>query len=325
MIYDVLRWVAGVALHWFYRDIRVVGRERIPACGPLLIAANHQNALVDSLIIGWLLRRPVTMTAKATLTNNPVTAAIFRLLGVIPLRRMHDESSIRGANAPDPERNQVAFGEIFKVLENHGAVLVFPEGKSHNARTLQPLKTGLARLALQARTERQMTGLNILPIGLVFEDKGTPGTVLGARIGEAIEVDSWRGDDHRALTDEIAARLQRISDETAMPPESRAVGKHYPFAREVLVGLAEWWGLVTHRLPVRLARNIAVSLGGDADQPAMLTILFGIALVILTYVVHVAIVSILLHSFLAALLYLASLLCGAYWAAFRQHESSFRS
>jgi 1-acyl-sn-glycerol-3-phosphate acyltransferase len=320
MIYRILRWVAGVALHWFYRDIRIVGRERIPSRGPLLIAANHQNALVDSLVIGWLVPRPVTMTAKATLANNPIIAAIFRLLGVVPLRRMHDESAPAGASAPRQDRNQCAFREILNVLENSGTVLFFPEGKSHNGHSLEPLKTGLARLALQARTERGITGLNILPIGLLFEDKGTPGTVLGAYIGKPITMDCWTGEDHRALTDEIARRLRGISDQTAMPAEPTTNEKRYPFAREFLVGLAAWWGLATHRLPVRIARNIAVYRGRDADQPAMLTILFGIALVIVTYAVHVAIVGVLLHSFLAAVLYLASLVCGAYWAAFRQHE-----
>src|ERR1700736_768639 len=65
MIYSVLRWINGVALHWFYRDIRITARERIPLGGPLLIAANHQNALVDSLIVAWVVPRRIAMTAKA--------------------------------------------------------------------------------------------------------------------------------------------------------------------------------------------------------------------------------------------------------------------
>ncbi|MFL5609336.1 MAG: 1-acyl-sn-glycerol-3-phosphate acyltransferase, partial [Gemmatimonadaceae bacterium] len=65
MIYGLLRWITGIALHWFYSDIRVVGRERIPAEGPLFVAVNHQNALVDSLIVGWIVPRRLAMTAKA--------------------------------------------------------------------------------------------------------------------------------------------------------------------------------------------------------------------------------------------------------------------
>src|SRR6185437_12944499 len=91
MIYRFLHWIAGIALYWFYREIRVVGDEKIPARGPLLIAVNHQNALVDSLIAGWVIPRRITMTAKATLTVNPFIAALFRTLGVVPLRRASDE------------------------------------------------------------------------------------------------------------------------------------------------------------------------------------------------------------------------------------------
>jgi 1-acyl-sn-glycerol-3-phosphate acyltransferase len=34
MIYAALKWITGIALHWFYGDIRIVGKERIPADGP---------------------------------------------------------------------------------------------------------------------------------------------------------------------------------------------------------------------------------------------------------------------------------------------------
>ena len=90
-MYGILRWIAGIALHWFYGEIRVVGAERIPRNTPLLIAVNHPNALVDSLIIGWLMPRRVVMTAKATLMANPLIALLFRVVGVVPLRRAVDE------------------------------------------------------------------------------------------------------------------------------------------------------------------------------------------------------------------------------------------
>src|SRR6267154_3699110 len=92
MTYNALRWIDGVALHWFYRDIRIAGRERIPTGVPLLIAANHQNALVDSLIVAWVMPRRIAMTAKATLTENPLIALLFRIVGVVPLRRVSDEA-----------------------------------------------------------------------------------------------------------------------------------------------------------------------------------------------------------------------------------------
>ena len=53
MLYTVLRAMSGLALRWFYRDVAASGLEHVPREGPLLIAVNHQNALVDALIAGF--------------------------------------------------------------------------------------------------------------------------------------------------------------------------------------------------------------------------------------------------------------------------------
>jgi 1-acyl-sn-glycerol-3-phosphate acyltransferase len=324
MIYNILRWINGVALHWFYRDIRIAGRERIPTGVPLLIAANHQNALVDSLIVAWVMPRRIAMTAKATLTENPLIALLFRIVGVVPLRRVSDEARKANGASSDRSRNAEAFREILNLLEHRRAVLIFPEGKSHNEVGLEPLKTGLARLALRARDERSIKGVTILPLGLIFEDKGVPGTAIGARVGEPIEMDSWPTTDHVGLTEEIARRLRSVSEDAALPlAKEVGVSQRKDSLRERLITLAASWGRLTHQFPVRIARSIAVKQSTDADQPAMLTIVFGIAFVLLTYAIHLAIVGMLVHSFWIGCLYLAGLLSGAYWAAFERHPRRY--
>lgn len=323
MIYNALRWINGIALHWFYRDIRITGKNHIPFSAPLLIAVNHQNALVDSLIVAWVVPRRIAMTAKATLRKNPLIALLFRILGVVPLSRVSDE--VRNSNGlpADRSRNAEAFREILKLLEQRGAVLIFPEGKSHNEVGLEPLKTGLARLALQARDKRSIKGVTILPLGLVFEDKGVPGTIAEVRVGEAIEMDSWPNADHVALTEEIAKRLRCVSEGAALPVPEAGVVRQGKGLKERLIALAASWGRLTHQFPVRIARRIAVKRSVDADQPAMQTILFGIGFVLLTYAVQLTILGVLIHSFWISSLYLAGLLSGAYWAAFEQHPRRF--
>jgi 1-acyl-sn-glycerol-3-phosphate acyltransferase len=321
VIYAILRWIAEIALRWFYRDIRVVGRERIPLKGPLLIAVNHQNALVDSLIVGSIVPRHITMTAKATLTDNWIVALIFKWLHVVPLRRSRDETSVTKGAEHDRARNARAFREMTDLLQKDGAVLIFPEGKSHNGHRLEPLKTGLARLALQTRDEAGICGLKILPIGLVFEEKGTPGTVVCARVADVIEMDSWKGKDHLELTDEIARQLRNVSEHTGVPAlETSGDQQSNGIFRDALISLTARWGDLTHQLPIRIARNMAVRRSTEADQPAMLTILFGISLVILAYAIQVIVVGFLLRSVFIAGLYLLTLLCGAYCAAFRRYD-----
>ena len=174
--YRILRAIGRLALRWFYREVEVVGLEHLPDTGPALLASNHPNALVDALVVGCTLRRPVTLTAKATLLENPVTRALLRAAGVVPLQRASDavRSSAGGDRRLDPARNADAFVAVLDVLEAGGIVLIFPEGKSHSDPALAPLKTGLARIATMARVERGLASVPIVPVGLTFERKWEP-------------------------------------------------------------------------------------------------------------------------------------------------------
>src|SRR6185369_6011297 len=151
-------------------------------------------------------------------------------------------------------------------LEKRGAVLIFPEGKSHNEAALEPLRTGLARLALQARASQEIRGVRILPIGLVFEDKGTPGSGVEVRVGDAIDMDTWHGTDPVSLTAKIAERLRKVSDPKLHPVPEIRVARSKSSTSRTLIALAAMWGRLTHEAPIQVARNIALSRSRDADQ-----------------------------------------------------------
>lgn len=222
MLYSVLRAMSGLALRWFYRDVAVAGVEHIPREGPLLVAVNHQNALVDALIAGWLLPRRVTLTAKATIFANPVAAFVFRRVGILPLRRAVDEAK-RGAPVSGLTRNAASFAAVTATLAQGGAVLIFPEGKSHSEPALAPLRSGLARMALDARDRAGVRGLTIVPIGLTFEAKGRPRSRVYAQVGEPLALDGWAPpagvDPVPALTRAVEERLRGVTVNYASPEE----------------------------------------------------------------------------------------------------------
>jgi hypothetical protein len=75
-------------------------------------------------------------------------------------------------------------------------------------------------VALQARIERQLRGLKIQPIGLIFERKWAPRSRILARVGEPLDLDAWcaayedRSEGEAAvdrLTAEIDARLRALT------------------------------------------------------------------------------------------------------------------
>ncbi|MCC6928323.1 MAG: 1-acyl-sn-glycerol-3-phosphate acyltransferase [Gemmatimonadaceae bacterium] len=207
MLYRFLSALASIAVRWYYRRIEVNGIERIPPTGAAIVAANHWNALVDALLLGTALARPVRLTAKATLLEHPITRLLVRAVGVIPLRRMSDERP-RGDGMVVEGRNAESFAAILDALAAGEVVLIFPEGKSHSDPELAPLKTGCARLALLARSERGLPPVPIIPVGLTFERKGAPRTRVAIQVGVPI-----RSDDLTAPSPQAVATLTARLDE----------------------------------------------------------------------------------------------------------------
>jgi glycerol-3-phosphate O-acyltransferase / dihydroxyacetone phosphate acyltransferase len=216
MLYAALRAAAAIALRWYYADVVVQGQERAPRDGPLVIIANHPNALIDPLLVGTALPRRVLLTAKATLFETSVLAALLKAVGVVPLRRAKDEPTGGGPAAPSPsmrDRNAEAFRLVTNALLGGQAILIFPEGISHDDPSIAPLKSGAARMALQAHDEGA-SGLHILPIGLIFEEKERPGSRVLVRVGEPLALDEWMSassPDPTALTAELDERLRAVT------------------------------------------------------------------------------------------------------------------
>lgn len=212
MLYEFLRGVARTALPLYYGDVHVIGREHIPLHEPILVVANHPNALVDAMLLATSLERRVFITARATLFESWLLSAFLGRLGVIPLMRAQDVAI--DATADFRARNRGARARVTDVLKDCLAVLVFPEGISHDGPAMAPLRSGAARLALQAR-ESGVTNVQILPIGLVYEKKEKPGTAVCVHIGAPIDVDAWYLDSPTRvsadLTRTIAPRLRRVS------------------------------------------------------------------------------------------------------------------
>jgi len=317
MIYGLLRWFTGIALHWFYSSIQVVGRERIPATGPVLLAVSHHNALVDALIAGWISPRRLTLTAKATLMDNAFLAWLFPIAGVVPLRRAADERKRLAAGSVDTTRNAGAFEALLDVLAKAEMVLIFPEGKSHSELALAPLKTGIARVALEARDVRGIRGLRIVPLGLSFEDKGEPGTSVLAEVGEPLVMDELGAIGVEALTERIAQKLAVVSLKTPDASPDREAVKRKGGLHPIASPLAAW-GELTHRYVINVSRDLAVKRSRNPDEPAMLTILFALVLILVSYAAQFTVVSALFNPWWGAA-YVATLPLGAYWAAFRYH------
>lgn len=167
MGHRLVRSLARLLLGLFYERVEVVGAERIPAQGGLVVAANHQNALVDPMLLLAAVPRQLRPLAKAPLFRHPLIAPFLRLAGAIPVHRRQDPGS-------DPARNEAMFRAAADALRAGGAILIFPEGLSQAEPALMPLRTGAARIALTAEAAAGApAGVTLLPVGLVYHEPGT--------------------------------------------------------------------------------------------------------------------------------------------------------
>jgi 1-acyl-sn-glycerol-3-phosphate acyltransferase len=199
------RGLARLLIGVFYRRVEVEGSERVPEQGAVLFVANHGNALVDPMLLVGLLPRLPRFLAKHTLWKNPLVRPLLALAGSIPVYRAQD-----GGTA----RNDEAFARCFEVLAAGGAVGLFPEGTSHDEPSLQPLRTGAARIALGAQA-LGAEPIAIVPVGLTFEEKGRFRSnalmAIGAPITPATDASPENTDAVRSLTEEIDAGLRDVT------------------------------------------------------------------------------------------------------------------
>lgn len=218
----IARGLAWLLLRIFFRSIEVSGSEQIPRQGPVVFVANHGNSLIDPFLLVGFLPRPVRFLAKSTLWKNPAVLPLLLLGGVVPVYRQQDGS--------DMTRNDDTFARCHETLVAGGCVALFPEGISYDEPELQPVKTGAARIALEAEQRFGPLGVRIIPVGLVFEDKQSfRSRVLlqvGAPIDPTPESELARSDERaaaRALTERIEEGLRAVTLNRPSWRESRLV------------------------------------------------------------------------------------------------------
>jgi len=231
--YRVVRVLVRLLLWLFYRRIDVVGRERIPASGGVIIAANHHNSVVDAMLIIVTVPRAVTVLANAPLFRHPLVGPPLHLLGAVPVRR-------RAEAGDDPRKNEEMFAAAIEALRAGGVILIFPEGRTQPQPILLPLRTGAARLALGA--ERAMGGagrVTLLPVGMVFHDPGTfRSASVQITIGGPIETTDLTAAHRDRPEDAVRAITARLTESIG----AQIVEAQDQYSLELLAVLERaWW------------------------------------------------------------------------------------
>ena len=225
----VLRGLGRFVLRVFFRDIDVQGATNFPTKGPVIVVANHANSLIDGVLIASFLPRFPRMLTASTVWHNTAVIPFLTAAGAIPVYR---QAEVGRATARAKNRFSVVWDE----LARHHVIAIFPEGISHDHPYLLPVKSGTARIALEAELQRGPLGVQILPIGLEFENKTRFRSRAVMRIGAALSITeeaeryataeaAQRQTAVRDVTARIGAALQTVTSSFASWDEARLLGR----------------------------------------------------------------------------------------------------
>lgn len=222
-------------------------RGDVPQSGVYIVVANHPNGLLDPLMLRLLLGRRVGFLAKSTFWSTAPGRWVMEKSGAMPVYRAHEA---------DTSRNEATFARCRKTLSEGHWLALFPEGKSHSEPTLQPLKSGAARIALSALAEHPNVPLRILPVGLFYEDKAVFRSRAAGRVGEPVEIADLvalhRDDPRRAVT-ELTERVEAALGAVVLQGESEQL-------RQAFYAVAGW------TLPVVPGSDLATAKRSVAEQ-----------------------------------------------------------
>ncbi len=217
--YHIFRNLFGIGLRVYYKKISVSGLEKFPTKNPVMTVSNHPTGLMDVFLAGYHIRRQIKFTAAGGLFKDKLQAAFLTRVGVIPLYRHKD--------TPDEmDKNVESFESCFKELESGGAIGFYPEGTSHPEPRVNPIKTGAARIALQAEERNDFNlNLQIVPIGINSLKPGVFRQTVFVKFGDPILLKKYRSSYKinpkqtvERLTAEIQKEMERCTFHIALDP-----------------------------------------------------------------------------------------------------------
>lgn len=218
MFYWVVKAIIGPVLRLIFRPW-AEGTENVPREGAAILASNHLS-FSDHFFAPLPLPRKVVFLAKSEYftgrgVKGLLSRAFFSGLGQIPIDRSGGEASER------------ALQTGLRVLQSGELLGIYPEGTRTPDGRLYRGKTGVARLALEARVP-------VIPTAMIggfeFQPPGKLAPRLairpGVRFGKPLDFSRYYGLEQdrivlRAMTDEIMYELMKLSGQEYVDEDAK--------------------------------------------------------------------------------------------------------
>ncbi len=218
----------------YYDEIIVQGAENIPPEGvPVIFAANHLNALMDSLAVLTLppAQKPKIYLSRADLFKLPAPIVQFiRFAKLMPAYRIRDGYENLG-------KNKESFEEADRALLNNACLVIMPEGNQGEEKRIRPLVKGIFRIAFSAQQKMpEHKSVMIVPVGIDMGHLIKFGKHLIINIGKPINVADYLAmyaDNQARAINTLREHLKKSMEELVPVLETESYYETYQTAVEV--------------------------------------------------------------------------------------------
>ncbi|WP_299781438.1 lysophospholipid acyltransferase family protein [uncultured Formosa sp.] len=175
----------SLGLFFYYKKIHVKGQEFVPKTKPVLILSNHQNGLLDPLLIATQSHRFCYYLTRAAVFQKPLISKLLKGLNMLPVYRVRD-------GWQNISNNNAVFEICRELLKNKEALVIFPEGSHNLNRKVRPLSKGFTRIILDTLETYPDLDFQLLPVGVNYRNPKAFADSMFLNIGKPIPAKHYK-------------------------------------------------------------------------------------------------------------------------------------
>lgn len=205
-----LLWLHGVrsylrcALFFYYKKIEINYEQSLLPNQPTLFLGNHQNGMMDPLLIATKKGQFSYFLTRASAFKNPWANTFLRSLLMLPIFRIRDGWT-------NLANNKAIFKTCSQLLYENNAIMLFPEGTHNIKRQVRTLSKGFTRVIAETLNDYPEIEINLVPVGFNYTNPeefashvvlnfGTPISSKNYNVNTKNSVSELKQDVFNALT-----------------------------------------------------------------------------------------------------------------------------
>ena len=205
LTYYITRALVKQGCQRFHRYTTIKGLGQLPkGRDPIILVSNHQNGMMDPLLITSIIKPPLHWLSRADVFWNSFFRKILFRLNLMPIYRQRDRLlDLR-------KRNNAIWDCCIERLKMGAILSVFPEGNHNPQKNIRNLKRGLSDLLnLAVSKDESLKKLKIIPLGLDYEDYPGYRRRFCLRMGDPVEwIDLYDEETEKIHTNKLKQRVQ---------------------------------------------------------------------------------------------------------------------